>query len=138
MKKMVNGICVAFGFLFLGIGTVGIVLPILPTTPFVLLAAALFARGSKRFHHWFAETKLYQKYIHQAVHKKAMTARAKASVLFTISSLLLIGFLLSPIWHAKVLIGVIAVFHYYYFLFRIRTDPENQKDRYKEAAEPES
>lgn len=138
MKKMVNGICVAFGFLFLGIGAVGIVLPILPTTPFLLVAAALFARGSKHFHCWFAETKLYQKYIQQVVHKKAMTAKAKASLLFTISTLLLIGFLLSPIWYAKVLIAVIAVFHYYYFLFRIRTVPENQKDRYEEAAEAES
>ncbi|WP_429118676.1 YbaN family protein [Aeromonas veronii] len=42
----------ALGWLAFATGIVGIVLPLLPTTPFMLLAAALFARSSPRFHHW--------------------------------------------------------------------------------------
>lgn len=124
MRKIINGICVALGFLSLGIGIAGIILPILPTTPFFLLAAALFAKGSERFHRWFTGTKLYQKYIEQTVKKKEMTAKAKASVLTTISLLLLVGFIMSPIWIAKAMIVLVLVFHYYYFLFRIRTVKE--------------
>ena len=47
-----RAIYVSLGCLFVLIGAIGIVTPLLPTTPFLLLAAACFARGSDRFHHW--------------------------------------------------------------------------------------
>lgn len=121
MRRMLNGICVFLAFLSLGLGMIGIVLPILPTTPLFLLAAALFAKGSKKFHRWFIQTRLYKKYIEQAIKNKQMTKKAKISVLGTISGLLLIGFLFSPTWYARALIAVVAIGHYYYFLFRIKT-----------------
>lgn len=121
MKKVINLSCIGLGFACIGLGTLGIVLPIVPTTPFFLLAAFLFAKSSKRFHKWFTQTKLYKKHLGSMVENKEMALKSKIAVLGTVSLLLAVGFLLSPIWHAKLLILVVAAGHFYYFLFRIKT-----------------
>ena len=51
------------GTIFLGLGIIGIFLPILPTTPFLLLAAACYARSSQRFYNWLMNNKLFGNYI---------------------------------------------------------------------------
>jgi hypothetical protein len=47
------------GFLFVGLAAIGVFLPLLPTTPFVLLAAGCFARSSPRWHAWLVSNKLF-------------------------------------------------------------------------------
>ncbi len=51
-SPLVRLACVGLGFLVLALGLIGIAVPLLPTTPFLLLPAACFARGSVRFHDW--------------------------------------------------------------------------------------
>ena len=88
-----------------------------------MLATICFAKGSKRFQDWFTHTKLYQKHIKPIVVEKEMTQKAKRNILLSVTALFVIGYIIAPIWHAKAVILVIAIFHYYYLLFRVRTIP---------------
>jgi uncharacterized membrane protein YbaN (DUF454 family) len=124
MKKLIKPLFIALGFLAFGVGTVGIVLPVLPTTPLYLLAAFCFARGSERFHKWFIGTKLYKKYLDNFVRNRAMTLKAKLSLCIPVSAMLAAAFIFAPIWHAKVLIVAACLFKWWYFIFRIRTIPK--------------
>lgn len=51
------------GTFFVGIGIIGIFIPILPTTPFILIAAALYARSSQKFYKWIINNKVFGRYI---------------------------------------------------------------------------
>lgn len=120
MKKIVRGVFIGLGLLSTGLGIVGVILPLLPSTPFFLLALVCFAKGSKKFHRWFCKTRLYHRYIEPAVHKK-MGKAAKWKMLGMLCIIFLISFLLVPVWQAKMVILLVALLHVYYFVFKVKT-----------------
>lgn len=69
---VVRRIFIALGFVALVLGLFGVVLPVLPTTPFVLLAAACFARGSERFHNWLLDHHISGPLIRDWYHHRSM------------------------------------------------------------------
>jgi uncharacterized membrane protein YbaN (DUF454 family) len=94
------------GTLALAIGILGIVIPILPTTPFLLLAAACYIRSSQRFHNWLLNNRLLGVYIKNYIEGKGMSRRAKV---FTVTLLwITIGL---SIWFAaqSVVIRIILI-----------------------------
>lgn len=68
----------AAGFVCVGLAVAGVFLPLLPTTPFLLLAAACFARSSPRFHRWLLAHRLFGPLIHDWQTHRALPARTKA------------------------------------------------------------
>lgn len=120
MKNIINGISVALGFICIGLGILGIILPILPTTPLLIAAACLFAKGSHRFHRWFLNTRLYKKYIESAVKNGTMEKNAKRHMMLTLALVFGLGIFFSPVI-AKVIIFIVAVIHFYVLIFRIKT-----------------
>ena len=120
LKKIVY---LSLGFLFLFLGALGAVLPLLPATPLLLAAAFCLARGSRRFHRWFTGTALYRKYLGDYVKKHAMTMATKLRVLASVTVLLSLGCFFTNSLHAKIAMGVVLAGHYYYFLFRMKTLP---------------
>jgi ABC-type transport system involved in cytochrome bd biosynthesis fused ATPase/permease subunit/uncharacterized membrane protein YbaN (DUF454 family) len=97
--------------------------PLLPTTPFLLLTAFCFARGSERFHKWFVGTKLYKTHLDGFVKTGSMPARTKAYVLTGVSVLLPAAMYFVPYPHARILIGAVLAWHWWYFLLRVKTAP---------------
>ena len=72
------------GTIFLGIGIVGIFTPVLPTTPFLLLAAACYLRSSQRFHRWLMNNRVFGSYIRNYTEGRGIPLGVK---LFTIALL---------------------------------------------------
>jgi uncharacterized membrane protein YbaN (DUF454 family) len=120
-RKVIKLLYLITAFICLALGGIGVALPVLPTTPFLLLASFCFAKGSKRFEKWFLGTRLYKKHLESFAASRAMTIKTKACILLPASGMLILAFIIAPIWHARVLIAVVFVFKYYYFFFRIRT-----------------
>lgn len=122
-------IYLTLGVVFFGLGALGAVLPVLPTTPFLLLASACFARGSSRFHRWFTGTRLYEEHLASFAEDRAMTRKTKASLLTLSTSMMLLALFTLPHWSAKLVILASLVFLYYYFLVRIRTISAEEEEK---------
>ena len=65
------------GIISLGLGIFGIFIPLLPTTPFLLLSAALFARSSKKLHNWLLGHRVFGNYISSFLEEKSIPMRIK-------------------------------------------------------------
>ena len=109
LKPWIRWLLVVAGSLCLGLGIVGIFLPILPTTPFLLLAAACYAHGSKRLHDWLAGTRLGA-YIRAWRSKGGVPLRLKITILavMTIAITTTAIFFVEALW-LRILLGVVLV-----------------------------
>ena len=77
-----RGTFIVAGTISLGLGAAGVFLPILPTTPFLLLSAACYYKGSERMHRWLLNNKLFGSYIRNYKEGKGISKIAKILSLF--------------------------------------------------------
>lgn len=77
LRPLWKRVLVAVGFVSVALGVIGIVVPLLPTTPFLLLAAACFIRSSDRAYRWLMTHRLLGPYIRNYREHRAATRRAK-------------------------------------------------------------
>ena len=103
------------GFTSLGIGVVGIVLPILPTTPFLLLTGFLFAKSNDKYGDWFESTKVYKKYLKDFSENRSMTFRHKWTLLLLTDLMMVISLVSINILSLRLFIVVLIVVKHLYF-----------------------
>ena len=94
VMKLKKILYVIVGCIGVGVGAVGAILPLLPSFPFLLLAAFCFARSSKRLHTWFTGTKLYKNNLESYVEGKGMTRKTKIKIMATVTILMSVGFVM--------------------------------------------
>lgn len=122
--KFINIMFIALGFIFLAIGLVGVMVPVLPTTPLILLASASFVKGSSRFDRWLKGTKIYKDYAEDFVNNRAMTFKRKAQLMVISDIMLLFPLIKIDNIYVKLFITVVIIVKYWYFIFRIKTIKE--------------
>jgi uncharacterized protein len=106
-SRWIRAFFLAAGTVALVLGLIGIFLPLLPTTPFVLLAAACYARGSRRFYDWLLAQRTFGPIIHEWQRHRSIPYKTKitAVVLMSLTLGTSVMFFVKPLW----LQGLLAV-----------------------------
>ena len=108
MKEIIRILLIACGTLCVVLGVLGIFVPVLPTTPFLLLAALCYARSSERFYHWLLNNRWFGEYITNYREGRGIPRREK--ILTIIALWVMIGFsilfVISAWWGQLLLVGI--------------------------------
>jgi uncharacterized membrane protein YbaN (DUF454 family) len=93
LKRALRAAWLAAGFVSLGIGMAGVVVPVLPTTPFILLAAACFARSSDRFHDWLLSHRTFGPLVREWRQHRSIPYRTKLVAIAMMAATLTVSIL---------------------------------------------
>jgi uncharacterized membrane protein YbaN (DUF454 family) len=114
-QKIIRALWLAVGLVCVGLGAIGMVLPILPTTPFLLAAAACFCKSSKRMYDWLLSNRWFGEYIRNYREGRGLPMRTKITALAVmwatigVSTVFLLNRLLPPQLILPMQIVMIAV-----------------------------
>lgn len=118
-----NYVWAGAGFIFFALGVVGVALPLLPTTPFLILASFCFAKSSDRFNDWFKSTSLYQNHLEDFEKSRSMKLSTKLAILIPVNALLLTAILMMANPFGQATVAIVMIVKNWYIVFRVKTLP---------------
>lgn len=117
-----------FGCVSFLLGSIGIVLPLIPTVPFYLLASICFARSSQKLEELFLASELYQNHVVRLRKNKEMTLQDKIIFLSSITLVFGFGFATTSKFPVvRTILLTVWVMHIVYFGIRVKTIPLSTK-----------
>ena len=118
----------SIGWLFFAIGFAGAFLPVLPTTPFMLLALWMFSKGSQRFHDWLYNHQFFGPPLQQWAEYRVIPRAAKFMSVSMISASFVIMLVYSPApWWTHVLTGLLMAYGAWFVLTKPSEPPGRDK-----------
>ena len=118
-----NHLLVVFGWLFVMLGLIGIILPILPTTPFLIVALVCFSKSSPRFHQMLLNNAWFGPVLREWEEKRTMARKTKyrASFLIVVTFSISVAIFYDNLPLQLLLIGIALVL--LFFLWRVKEEP---------------
>ena len=132
-------IWITLGFIGIGLGAVGAVVPMLPAFPFLMLALVSFSKSSEKLHKWFIGTRLYKNNLESFVRGQGMTWHTKIRIMITVTLLMSFGFFMmfrKELYIPCTILGGVWLFHILYFIFGVKKYVPNDTHRRSSALEP--
>ena len=129
--KIKQLIWLAIGGISLAMGALTAAIPMLPTFPFLLLAAISFARSSEKINHWFLNSKLYKDNLESYLKGLGMTVHAKIRLIITVTLGMGIGFFFmirKDLFIPCAILTFIWVGHIIYFVFGVKTRKNEKQE----------
>lgn len=109
------------GIFFTALAFVGMYIPIMPTTPFLLAGAYCFYNGSEKLHSMFIKSEIYRRYVLIYKDKDGIKIKKKIEILFFLSAIIFLSFIFMKNIYGRVCLVAVLILHFYFFLFKIKT-----------------
>ena len=118
MKK---ALFVLIGTFALALGALGTILPVLPTTPFFLLALYCFTKSSEKLSKWFRGTTLYQRHLAEYIQTRSLPLKQKLTIQICAGIMMATSFILIDSLIMRIILVLGFLMHNYIFIFKIKT-----------------
>ncbi|MDP8268493.1 MAG: YbaN family protein [Candidatus Tenebribacter davisii] len=97
------------GLLAVTLGTIGVFIPLLPTTPFLLIASYCFVRSSKKMHNWLMNHRLFGKYLQHYIKYRAVTKLTKIISILVLWITIIISFIIIDNIYARIVLVIVLI-----------------------------
>ncbi|PKK89623.1 MAG: DUF454 domain-containing protein, partial [Tenericutes bacterium HGW-Tenericutes-7] len=105
---------------------IGVFLPVLPTTPFLLLTVYFYGKGSIRFKKWFEQTRLYNNHLKTFVETKSMSRKQKWSLMIFVDAMLILSCFMVSSWILRLILILILLLKHLYFHTQVKIIPSKK------------